>query len=407
MGATRYAMAARLFGVCLWLALGIGLFVGGGRFNALSGDPFSEDLIVFHAVGTACRTGHCADMYDVDEQARLQRASFGPGSHAMPYVLPPHTALLFAPGSWLSFPLLAAVWAALSLGALAVALRLLRAGGTSLLVVFGFYPVFDAFCAGQTVFLSLLLFAAAARAWDDERPFLAGLAAGAIAAWKPHFLVGVGLLWLLEARRDPRPLLGLLTAVAALVAVDLAFLWPQTRAYAAWTARVLGGGEPFWASLQPGGELTLKEFFSMLLPMSTHLAALLAAAAALAGVVLYVWFWSRHRERRLLAFAGAVLLTLWVAPHAHLHDWTLLVLPGAILWRELPDARPRLLPVYALMYAVSAVVLRVARFEWAAFGWAFHPAIPVLAFSVFASLSSTLRRAASTRRPDSGPHAAR
>jgi hypothetical protein len=280
-------------------------------------------------------------------QRAFQLASFGPSERStyMRFMSPPHTALLYTPASLLPFPAFAALYALASFAALAFALRLLGLRGTPFLAVLGFYPVFDGICAGQNVFLTLLLLSAALRLWQTQRPYLAGVAAGAVAAWKPHLLAGIGLLWLLEARRDPRPLLGLVAAVAALAAIDLAFLRAATRTYVAWMTGVLGG-EPLWARLRPGG---------------VH--RVLAADPGVAP--------ARVRGGRAADAVGH-------APRAPVRvDVAHPARRGAVA--RAPHERPRLLPIYGVVYVVSALAIRVARLEWSLLGWAIHPAVPTLA----------------------------
>lgn len=395
----RWTMAAAcVSGSILSLVLAYGVWAGGGRTNAVTGRPFLHDQLPFHAAGDACRTGHCSELYDEASQRAFQRASFGGGDAAdfRPYLSPPHTALLYVPASILPFALFVIACAAANLALLFAALRLLGARPAALLAAFGFYPVFDGFAVGQSVFASLFLFAAALTLWRKDRGFLAGVTAGLIAAYKPHLLCGVGLLWLLEARRDYRPLLGMLCSVGAFAIVDLAFLAPQARSYAGWMIGVLTGGGPLWAGMTPGGEFTLEALFVQLLPGATRAADVFTIAAVMVGVVAFVGFWRRHRGRPALMYAAALVLTLWLAPHAHRYEWTLLVLPGAVLWQELPAQRPRLAALYAAFYVVAALAIRVARWQLDAIEVALHPAMPALA------LGAAIVAAAIDRRLDRG-----
>ena len=372
--------AARAPGIILLAVLAHGLWSGGGRMNSVTGRPFLHDQIPFHAAGVACRSG-CRELYDQASQRALQAASFGPGERAdhRPFVAPPHTALLYAVPSLLPFPVFAAAAAALNLAMLGLALRLLGAGPGAVLAAFGFYPVFDGFGVGQNVFLTLFLFAAALRLWQAQRGFAAGLVAGLVAAYKPHLLVGVGLLWLIEARRDVRPLAGLLCAAFAFVLFDVAFLWQEARVWAGWAMGALSIEKPLWSGMTPAGEFTVVELYALLLPGSGRLASALTAATLLLGGAAAVRLWRRDSASRPLAYAAAMVLTLWLVPHAHRYEWTLLLLPGLVLWHELPAWRPRLAAVYAGLYLVAALAIRVARWQLDSFGIALHPALPALA----------------------------
>jgi hypothetical protein len=396
----RLLGAARGWGIVLWLVLGLAVWAGDGRFNMLNGEPFPEDLVVFHAAGTACRTGHCAELYDQTEGRAFQHASFGPTHRKIyhRYTSAPHTALLWIPASLLPYPVVAVLLCAANLALLFISLRFLRVR-VPFMAVFGFYPVFDAFVCGQNVFLSLALFVAALRLWLGGRPFWAGVVAGCVAAYKPHLLAGVGLLWLLESRRDLRPLLGLLVPVAVFALVDVVFFWPQTRTYLGWVTGVLGGQVPFWEEARPGGEMTLKELFTMMVPGTGAVATALAAGCAVAGIALFVLYWRRRRADRRAIFAAAILLSLWIAPHAHLYEWTLLLVPATLLWR------PRFLRLYVLVYLATTIIVQVARWQWHALGFAIHPAVPLLAFVAFRVLVAAGDGLAASRSAGRAPPA--
>lgn len=120
----RWTLAsAQASGLILSLALAYGVWAGGGRRNAITGKPFLHDQIPFYAAGTACRTGHCGQLYDEVSQRAFQRASFGDGSAAdyRPYLSPPHTALLYVPASILPFRVFIIATAATNLALLAAA----------------------------------------------------------------------------------------------------------------------------------------------------------------------------------------------------------------------------------------------------------------------------------------------
>jgi hypothetical protein len=395
-------------GLVLALVLGYGLWAGGGRTNAMTGRPIFHDQIAFHAAGLACRSGHCDELYDEETQRAFQTASLGP-EHAAdsaayrPFLSPPHTALFYIPASYLPFAAFALLAAALNLALLVAALRLLGAGPGAPLAAFGFYPVFDGFGVGQNVFVTLFLFAAAVRLWRAGHGFRAGLVAGLVAAYKPHLLCGVSLLWLLEARRDGRALLGLVCTVGALAAIDVCFLWQPSVVYAGRMIGVLIGQQPLWPGITAGGEFTVGQLFDLLFPHSAGLAGALTAVTLVAGALVFARFWSRHRADRSLTCAGAMVLTLWIIPHAHRYEWTLLVLPGLLFWYELPAARPRLLALYAGFYLVAALAIRLTRLQLEAFGVALHPAAPMLALGaavILAASAARLHRLDRLRDPD-------
>jgi hypothetical protein len=266
---------------------------------------------------------------------------------------------------------------------------LLRAArpGRCALMTLAFVPVWDGFAAGQNALFTLFFFALAFWLWRAERGWWAGAAMAAVAVYKPHLIVGPALLFVLEVRRDPRPLLALLAGVFVLLVVDLGLFSGQSREFLSWGGNVVAGRAPVWAALRPGGELTVAAFFSLLLPGVPKIAVVLTWACTLAALVIYVLL---HRRVRRLAehrrsprvdrtlFACATLLSLWLAPHAHLYEWTLLILPVILIWQNHGHAPRRLLPLLVGSAAILPACVRLTRVQLDWFGMAVHPALLVL-----------------------------
>ena len=373
----------------LWGQLAIGLVRGHGRINVFTNTPMAEDLLSLHAAGTIMRTAPDR-LYDEPFAAPIQAATLGPVGREVynRYMSPPHTALIFAPLSLLPFPLVVWLWSLLSLvGLLAVprllgAARPLRCAGTML----AFVPVLDGFAAGQNALFTLFLFALSFWCWRRGRGLLAGLALGAVAIYKPHMIVGPAVLYLLEARRDVRPLLGLGLVVIGLLALDLGLFPAQTRAFLSWGSNVVVGREPLWARLRPGGEFTATAFFALSLPWAPLAARLLATLTGLGAVITFGMVHRRLRLRTVRSpvridrglFACATLLTLWLAPHAHLYEWTLLLLPAILFWKDRGDADESLRRTFALTALLAPLCVRLARAQLGWLGVAIHPAVPIL-----------------------------
>src|SRR6185369_13722548 len=124
--------------------------------------------------------------------------------------------------------------------------------------------------------------------WQRDRGWLAGITLGLVAVWKPQLVAGVALLFLLEVRRDPRPLAGLALVLVPLAAIDLLWLPTQTAHFLAWGTSVVAGDEPLWRNLRPGGELTVVAFFELLLPQAPRAARHLAWLCQLGALVAFV-----------------------------------------------------------------------------------------------------------------------
>ena len=387
----RLATLTTLWTVALWGSLALGLVLGRGRMNVFTTTPFGEDLLSVHAAGTIMRTSAAEALYDDDVGRVVQANTIGPMGREVfnRYMSPPHTAAIFSPLSRLPFALVAWLWAALGLAGVFVVPRLLGAPHPirASVLTLSFLPVFDGFAAGQNAICSLFLFALALDRWQRGRGWQAGLVLGLVAVYKPHLVAGVALLFLLDARRDPRPLCALVLVLLAFVVVDLVWFPTQTAHFLAWGTAVVAGDEPLWTQLRPGGELTLVAFLELLLPQAPRAVRHLAWAGQLGAVIVFVATHHHLRSRAAglpcrrddrILYACATLLTLWLTPHALLYEWTLLVLPAVVLWVEHPRVRTPLLRVFALIAVVAPLSLRLARAQIDGLGMAVHPAIPML-----------------------------
>jgi hypothetical protein len=342
------------------------------------------------------RAGAGAQLYD-DQLGRLVQArTLGPVGREVynRYLSPPHTAVLFSPLSALPFGIAVLVWALLSLGALALVPRLLgfRKWLPTAMTCLAFVPVADGFAAGQNALFTLLLLALSFHLWQRDHGWLAGVALGLIASYKPQLILGPALYFLLEVRRDPRPLLGLAAMLGLYLAIDVIWFPAESARFLAWGGAVTAGQEPLWRHLRPGGELTVLGFFQLALPFAPRLAIAATFVVQLAAVLGFILLYRRLRHPKdapfgrpltprsdRALFALATLLSLWLTPHALLYEWTLLILPALLLVSDHGgDARFKLALVVLGLGVPIAV--RIARAEWDHFGWALHPALPLLAF---------------------------
>ncbi|HEY0713820.1 MAG TPA: glycosyltransferase 87 family protein, partial [Polyangia bacterium] len=257
-----------------------------------------------------------------------------------------------------------------------------------------FAPVLDGFASGQNALFTLLLFALGFHCWTAGRGWMAGGVLALIAVHKPHLLIGPGLLFLLDLRRDARPLIALVLGVAVIAGLDLLVFPDETWAFIDWGRSVVAGRAPVWSQLRPGGEMTVSAFFQLLLPAAPGPARALTWGTHGFALLAFVGLHRRLKPQRdrsrapspwadRTMFAAAALLSLWLAPHAHLYEWTLLLVPAGLLWRD-DQQRACLLPVFLVFAALTPLCVRLARLQLTAFEAAVHPSLPLL---LLASLS--------------------
>jgi hypothetical protein len=370
---------ARLAGAAVWLAWLVSLALGGWRHDA-TGHPLGADHVQYYVVGQLVREGRAEGVYDLPTMSARQTEVGGPSwQGVLPFRYPPFYALCFAVTSGLPYELSWLLWTAASLLALLVAGRALglRPGWSWLGWALCFYPVFAAVSFGQNSLFSLALLALTFALLRRDRPLAAGLVAGLL-LYKPQLLLGVGLLWLLDRRRGWPALVGLAVTGAALAGLSAWLLPEASRAY----LHAFGGIVGMQSRMSLAQLHSTQGFWMLLLPDHDGLAHALSVACGLPGVALLIGFWSRFRGNVPVPFAVAVLLTLWLTPYAMIYDWSILLVPAALLWLHVPEGRPRWLVVFALLWLAGLASGPLVRGQLAVLPVAVQVSVPALAVAV-------------------------
>lgn len=366
----------------LWSAWLLSLLLGPGLVD-LAGQPIGTDFLQFYAAGRTLARGASAYLYDMAYQMELEREIIGPaltGYHA--FITPPFLAWLFVPFAALPYALSFAVWSLLGLAALWASLRLLdvAAPRRAWLWALTFFPVFAVISYGQNALLSLLLFSATYRLWREERPFAAGLVCS-LTLYKPQLCLGVAFLWLLRWRRDWRALLGLGLGGGTLAALSFLFLPEASWAYVDFARTVLPD-LPTWQAFPIWHLHTVRGFWRLLLPAWPLVGDGLTLIAAGIGVGAFVRWERRFRPQPALTFAAALVLTLWLTPHAMIYDWTLLLAPALLLWEQLPQYRERWRAVFALVWMAAFFSGPLAYVQLRVLPVAVQVSVPLLAYAL-------------------------
>lgn len=394
----RYAWIA---GAALWGGWLASVLLG-ARGLDLAGQVIGTDYLQFYAAGWMVRHGQAARLYEPEAQLAAERAIIGPhlpAYHA--FLNPPFFALPFVPLSLLPYPLSFALWSALQGLLLALSLRTLQPKGPFGRTVgwaLTFLPVFASVSFGQNGLLSLAILTGVWWFWQRDRALAAGGIAGLL-LYKPHLLLGLILLWLMEGPRGCRALGGLLLAGIGLTAVSLILLPDATWAYLGFAGSIYPD-LPAWKEFPLWHLHSLRGFWRLLLPPWPRLADALAALCALAGGILVLRFWRRQREKAL-RFAMAVPLTLWLTPHAMVYDWAILVLPAVMLWEAYPTARESLREIYTGIWIAMFFSTPLVWLTRTALGVALMPTLPALAWGGWRIMRmdvSTSSQQASSRR---------
>jgi alpha-1,2-mannosyltransferase len=371
---------AKLAGGAMWFAWFISLLLGAGKFD-LAGQVVGTDYVQFYAAGSTLQRGEGARLYDFEYQKKLEQEIVGKtfdAHHA--FITPPFFAWLFVPLSLLPYTWSFALWSLLGLGCLWLSLQWAGAAqpGQWLGWALTWFPVFSSISFGQNGLLSLGLLSLTCLLWCRERRWLAGLVCSLV-LYKPQLALGVGFLWLLEWRRDWQALAGLTVGGALLAGLSFGLLPESSGVYMELSRKVLPAmasqeGFPLWHAHTP------RAFWLLLTPGLPALGEVLALFSSIAGIVGFIFFWRRLRREPVLLFAGAVCLTLWIAPHAMIYDWAILLIPAISLWEERPDCRGLWKVLFALIWVATFLsgTLTLAQLKMLPF--AVQASIPVLMF---------------------------
>ena len=346
----RRMVYAWITGGALWLAWLLSVSLGPGNMD-LARQVVGTDYLQFHAAGMTVRLGESAKLYDFEYQAILELQIIGPelvNFHA--FITPPFFAYIFVPLSYLPYSLSFVTWSTLGIAGLYLSLRWLNASQPlkALLWSLTFFPVFASISFGQNSLLSVILLTLSYMCWRKRLPFLAGFVSSLL-LYKPQLVLGIGLLWLFEWRRDWKTLLGLATGAISLIVVCITTMPEASLAYLNFSRTALSSMMS-WEQFPLWHAHTWRAFWYLLFPSHLSVAELLGLIFSLFGIVGFFLFWKKHHGENTLLFAGAICLTLWVSPHAMIYDWAILIIPAVILWEENEILYLIRKPLYATMW---------------------------------------------------------
>jgi hypothetical protein len=287
------------------------------------------DYRTFYTAGRMVASGQSAHLYDYDTEQRLQSAFVTPDVHALPFMSPPYTALLFAPlsrtgfrSSYLIFFFLNLLFAGLAVTILLPRLPSLSArwAPAPALLFLSFLPLGIALMFGQLSIALLLIYCVCFAALEDQRPFLAGLILS-LALVKFQIALPVALLFLVWRRW--RFVAGFLSGALSLAIISIHLtgrrilmayahsLFDMSRKISTTAAQSRYAIFP----VQMPNLFGLFHFISK----ETHWATLLTAACSL---IVLGWAMTQRPSLPLALLAG-----LLVSYHLYIYDLTLLLLP--------------------------------------------------------------------------------
>lgn len=371
---------AWIAGAVMWSTWLVTIMAGDGAMDVL-GRPIGTDFLQFYTAGLTLRLGQQARLYDFAYQSELQRSLMGPQlDRFYAFITPPHLAWIFVPLSALPYAAAFLIWSAIGLVGLVIGLRWLGAGGWRPLGwALTFFPVFAAISYGQNSLLSFLLMATAGMLWLRGHDLAAGLALSGL-AYKPQLILGLAILWVADGRRSWRALVGLVAGMGGWLTLTQLLMPDAWRNYVVFARTVLPG-LPHWGEFPLWHLHTVRGFWWLLFPQATVLADLLTAISAVAGLALAWRVWRSLPLRSEESWAVAVLLTLWLTPHAMIYDWAILLIPAVLLWRTVRGPMRRWRVAFALVWAATWVSGPVTALQMRWLPIAIQWSIPIYAFA--------------------------
>ena len=372
-----------LFGVVFWIAWLLSAALGPGNYD-MAGNIVATDYMMGYSSGQALSEGLEEELFDYDAQAARQAPIIGEDGEASFSFNLPILQWIYVPFAQLPYMLSVVAWSVFGLGLLAGALRLFGALGV-LPLALTFIPVYSNFTFGQNAFISLAILAGVFVLWRNDRHLLAGITLGLL-IYKPQLVTGVGLLWLLNARRDWRALVGFGIGAGGLLGLMFGLMPEATSDYLDFVRNDVNSlaeeeGFPTYHMHNPRG------FFELLIP---PIADPLWLIVALAGVGGFIYLWRNHgatadqKIDHAFWFAAAVLLTLWATPHALVYDWTLLLIPAILLWQARPDWHDQLASLYIWGWITYAISLPITLAQQAVLPIAVQLSVVFLALALYA-----------------------
>jgi len=342
---------AWIAGGALWFAWLVSLLLGPGNMD-LAGQVIGTDYLQFYASGVTLRQGQSASLYDFTYQSQLEQDIAGEGLvsfHA--FLTPPFFAWLFVPFSLLPYTWSFIAWSLLSLILLWVSISLLLPGppNKGFLWSLTWFPIFATISFGQNSLLSLFLFSLSYWLWRRNKPLAAGLVSSLL-LYKPQMVLGIGLLWLLEYRKDWKALLGLALGGVTLAGISFWLMPEASREY-------INLARDFLPSLIYGDQFplwhlhSLRGFFVLLIPGIRWLPEVISLILSAVGIAAFYLFWQKNRQEQDLLFAAAICLTIWITPHAMIYDWSTLLIPAFLFWQ----ANPGLKPLWKSLFSITWV----------------------------------------------------
>ena len=345
--------------------------------SAVLADPRGFDFAGFYTGGLIVNQGNASKLYDLDEQARIERQRFNRTDFLIDNH-PPFETLLFAALAKLPYVKAYLLWGAVNALLWMFSQHLFwsdRPIPTNFfrycLLSFLFFPLWGTLILGQTTILLLYLFTLTFVCLKRGQDFRGGVFLGLGLFKFPIVLPFASICFL---RSKWRLMAGFVAGASLLGVVSLIVVGPAgVRSYANLVIDILKNPDnPAYISMRNWAKMpTIKGFVAAFLThrLTNARINVLAAAVSAALVLFTAWRWrqdDRGGNSLGLMFAAALTVSQVTAPHLYGYDLTLmlfavLLVIGSPRWSEESRQRVVLTAIIVILYCPPIYALLLWR----------------------------------------------
>jgi len=298
------------------------------------GKPLGYDFITFWSASKLTLMGEPEAAFGVQRMIEAQRMAVPASDSIFLWHYPPTFQLVAAPLALVPYVVSYFLFIGLTLIAFVLTLRRfidprIATGWNAVVLLLAVPGVFLTLFHGQNSLLSAAIFAGALLAFENRKPFVAGLVLGML-AYKPQ--LGLLLPFALIAAGQWRIFLGASLSVVMFAGLSLLVfgtaLWETFLYNAPFVRHVMEEGFLPWHKMPSA--FVFFRYFHMPEP-AAYAAQALTILAALASVI-YVW-WKKGPSR--MAWAVLVTATLLLPPYIFDYEFALLALPLILLANDM------------------------------------------------------------------------
>lgn len=355
---SRVKPYAIIVGVLLWLGLIVNVGLTQGGLNK-SGVHVGLDFFQFYAGAVALKSGQVENMYNRSYYHSQYERVFGSETlFEINNPCAPFHTLLYVPLTHLSYINAYILWILIGIFLWMTGIFLLQTHSRrkSILWSLSFTPVAVCAMQGQNSFLTFFILSATYMLWSKNKLLFAGLMLSMV-IYKPYWAFGVLILWLFNAKKNARALLGFLIGCIVISGISFLMLRGPTYAYFEFLSNhsiATGTASVHWLSK----EHTLYHAIHQLIPgLSVSNMRLVQLLLSIFAITMFHTVQKRFSDTPALQYAWSIILTFWLTPHMMHYELLLFIIPAILLWFSMPSDRELLKKSFIFLWITSLVYI--------------------------------------------------